>query len=37
VGPHARDQLTAVSGDGATGEDRGRQAIVTGLDRDPRQ
>jgi hypothetical protein len=32
-----RDQLTAVGGDGAPGENRRRGAIVTGLDRDPRQ
>jgi hypothetical protein len=32
-----RYQLTAVGGDGARGENRRRGAIVTGLDRDPRQ
>jgi hypothetical protein len=32
-----RDQLTAMGGDGAPGENRRLGAIATGLDRDPRQ
>jgi hypothetical protein len=37
VGAGERDQLTAMGGDGAPGENRRRGAIATGLDRDPRQ
>jgi len=36
VGSHARDQLTAVGGDGTSGENR-RRGVAFGLDRDPRQ
>src|SRR6201999_4193304 len=35
VGTHARDQLTAVGGDGTSGENR-RRGVAFGLDRDPR-
>jgi hypothetical protein len=36
VGADPLDQLAAVGGDGATGEDRGR-LVTGGLDPDPRQ
>jgi hypothetical protein len=36
VRSHQLDQLAAVGGDGATGEDGGR-GVAFGLDRDPRQ